>query len=92
MRIGNVRALGRRSLLRTWAGSSAWACTAPAAKQTIKYIAQVNAATAEIEIATRWATLAMAATAAKRITRKARLPVFINLTAIILTAFFRVGQ
>ena len=71
-----------------WAGSGTTAGACPAAtKQAIENIAQVNSAAAEVEIATIWAALAVAATT-KRVASKTWLPIFVNLTAIILAAFF----
>ena len=72
-----------------WAGSGTTAGACPAAtKQAIENIAQVNSAAAEVEIAPIWAALAVATTATKRVASKTWLPIFVNLTAIILAAFF----
>jgi hypothetical protein len=87
MFIRNIRALGWRRLLWTWA--SAGTATAPA-KQAIKNVAKVNAATAKVEIATGGSALAISAAAKGIATGKAGLAIFVYFAAVKLPTLFGV--
>jgi hypothetical protein len=86
MFVRNIRALGRRRLLRTWASAG----TAAATEQAIKNIPKVNAATAKIEIAAAGSALAISAAAKGIATGKTGLAIFVYFAAVKLPALFGV--
>ena len=87
MFIRNIRALGRRGLLWTWASTGT---ATAAAEQAIKNVAKVNAAAAKVEIATTGSALAISAATKGVTTGKAGLPIFVYFAAVKLPALFGV--